>query len=239
MRLGFISNRGLLVLLGGYAASVQFAPRLAENLFETWAKSMFGWAESHHFGVQEYAIAGATLVLALLAFMRLLSLVLALLQYYGFVLSEDGPRLTVERGLLARSRNSASKRRLQAWTLQEGVLHRLFKRRSLQVDTAGGQTREGQTPRALRELAPIATPAQCDALIEHLLPDAGWSSLRLAAPASEVGDPPLPRRTPGSRCWSRSRLCWRFGWIGLARARVAGVDVRSSRGITRSARVMR
>jgi putative membrane protein len=214
VRLGFISNRGLLVLLGGYAASMQFAPRLAENLVETWAKSMFGWAESHHFGVQEYAIAGATLVIALLAFMRLLSLVLALLQYYGFVLSEDGPRLTVERGLLARSRNSASRRRLQAWTLQEGVLHRLFKRRSLQVDTAGGQTREGQAPRAFRELAPIATPEQCDALITHLLPDAGWPSLdwQPLHPKSAI-------RIFLGNAWFPSLVviaaCWRFGWIGL------------------------
>ena len=214
LRLGLISNRGLLVLLGGYAASVQFAPRLAETLFESWAKAMFGWAESHHFGVQDYAIAGATLVVALLAFMRLLSLAMALLQYYGFVLSEDGPRLTVERGLLARSRNSAAKRRLQAWTLHEGVLHRLFKRRSLQVDTAGAQAREGQGPRALRELAPIATPAQCDALIEHLLPDTGWPALdwRPLHPKSAT-------RIFLANAWFPLlvvvALCWRFGWIGL------------------------
>lgn len=214
LRLGLLSNRGLLVLLGGYAASMQFSPGLAQNLFETWGKAMFGWAESHHFGVQDYAIAGATLVIALLAMMRLLSLALALLQYYGFVLSEDGPRLTVERGLLARSRNSASKRRLQAWTLQEGVLHRLLGRRSLQVDTAGGQTREGQAPRAFRELAPVATPAQCDALIEHLLPDVGWSSLewQRVHPKSAI-------RVFLANAWFPVlvviALTWRFGWIGL------------------------
>jgi putative membrane protein len=103
------------------------------------------------------------------------SVLLALLQYYGFRLSEQSRRLTVERGLLGRWRTSASRRRIQAWTLREGVLHRLLRRRSLEVDTAVAEQENQQ--RALRELAPIATPAACEALIAHLLPRAGWHAL--------------------------------------------------------------
>lgn len=215
LRLGFVSNRGLLLLAGGYAASAQFAPNLTQHLFESWGRALFGYAETHHFGMQQYAFAGVTFVVAALALMRLLSLALALLQYFGFTLREDGPRLTVERGLLARSRNSASKRRLQAWTLHEGLMHRVLKRRSLQVDTAGGQSsREGQAPRALRELAPIATPAQCDALIAHLLPHAGWPDLDWQAlhPKSAI-------RIFLANAWFPLLVVvaawWRFGWIGL------------------------
>lgn len=177
LRLGLISNRGLLVLAGAWAASTQFSPRLPQKLFESWGRAMFGWAEEHHFGIAQYAIAAATLVVALLALMRLLSIVIALLQYYGFRLTEEGTRLTVERGLLARSRSSAGRRRLQAWTLREGVMHRLLRRRSLFVDTAGAGDSEGRKSRALHEPAPIATPTKCDELIEHLLPDAGWGAL--------------------------------------------------------------
>jgi putative membrane protein len=90
----------------------------------------------------------------------------------------------------------------------------LLKRRSLQVETAAGGTEQGQQKRALRELAPIATPQACDALIEHLLPDAGWSRLEWR---------PLHPRTalrlllpnavfPLLLC---AALCWRFGAIGL------------------------
>lgn len=212
-RLGMISNRGLFVLLAAWGGSYQVSPRFAQNLFETWGRALFGWVETHHFSWAQYAIAGASFVLAAIALMRLLSIALAVLQYYGFTLSEEDQRLTVERGLLARSRSSASRRRLQAWTLHEGVLHRLFKRRSLHVDTAGGGGEQGQK-RALRELAPIATPQACDALIEHLLPGAGWSQLAWQ---------PLHPRTawrlflpnavfPLLLC---AALCWRFGWIGL------------------------
>jgi putative membrane protein len=107
--------------------------------------------------------------------LRLFSVLLALLQYHGFTLSEYGRRLTVERGLLARWRTSASRRRIQAWTLKDGVLHRLLRRRSLEIDTAVAEEQNQQ--RALRELAPIATPAACDSLVEHLLPHAAWTHL--------------------------------------------------------------
>ncbi|BCT92039.1 membrane protein [Lysobacter helvus] len=180
LRYGLISNRGLLLLAGAYAASMQFSPRLLENLFESWVRSLFGFADAHHFGAPTYALALVSLAVVLIALLRMLSIGSALLQYYGFRLSEDGPRLTVERGLLARTRSSASRRRLQAWTMQEGLLHRLLHRRTLKVDTAGAGTSEhGQRrQRAFRELAPIATPEKCDALIEHLLPpDAGWGQL--------------------------------------------------------------
>jgi putative membrane protein len=217
LRYGLISNRGLLLLAGAYAASMQFSPRLLENLFESWVRSLFGWADAHHFGVTNYAFAVVSLAIVLIALLRMLSIGSALLQYYGFRLSEDGPRLTVERGLLARTRSSASRRRLQAWTLQEGLLHRLLHRRTLNVDTAGaGNSEHGQRrQRAFRELAPIATPAACDALIEHLLPpDAGWDRLdwRSTHPNTWI------RLFLPSVVWPiviAAVLYWKFGAVGL------------------------
>ena len=177
LRLGLISNRGVLLLGGAAAALSQVSPRLLPKLFESWGEALFGWAGSHHFGWTQYALAAASLALAFVLLLRVLSIASALLQYHGFRLIEHGRRLTVERGLLARLRTSASRRRLQAWTLHEGVLHRWFGRRSLQVDSAAGAQGE-HAQRTLREIAPIATPQACDALIEHLLPrGAGWSAL--------------------------------------------------------------
>lgn len=173
VRLGLVSNRGLIVLGGAFAAASQFSPRLLPNLFERWGKTLFGYAGSHQLDVPGYALTAVSLVLAFVLLLRLLSVALALLQYYGFRLDEIGRRLTVERGLLTRLRTSASRRRIQAWTLREGLAHRLLKRRSLQVDTAVAED-QGQPQRGLRELAPIATAPQCDALIAHLLPRVAW-----------------------------------------------------------------
>ena len=175
LRHGLVSNRGMLLVAAAFGGMWQ-VPGLRENLFEGWGESAFGWAEGRQFGPAEYVLAGASLLLLAVVAVRLLSMLVALLQYHGFELREHGRRLTVERGLLARWRTSASRRRIQAWTLEEGVLHRLLKRRSLAVDTAVAEEQQNQQ-RALRELAPIATPQACDALIRHLLPGARWDTL--------------------------------------------------------------
>ena len=214
LRLGLVSNRGLIVVGAAFAGAMQFNRRLIPTLFEDWGQSLFGWAGQHHFGPGQYVLAALALFTLLVLVLRLLSMLFALLQYYGFNLSEQGRRLTVERGLLARWRTSASRRRIQAWTLREGLMHRLLKRRSLDVDTAVAEDQD--TQRALREIAPIATPEACAALIDHLLPKADWAHLQW-------------QRLPLASWWRlflpgaafapllAAALCWRFGaWGALA-----------------------
>jgi putative membrane protein len=176
VRLGLVSNRGLIVVGAAIGGLSQFNPRFMPDLMERWGEWALGWAS--HNGTQGpafFAIAGISLGLLVIMLLRLFSILLALLQHYGFTLSETGRRLTVERGLLARWRTSVSRRRIQAWTLRETITHRLLDRRSLDIDTAVAEQQNQQ--RALRELAPVVTPAACDALIEHLLPRAGWTQL--------------------------------------------------------------
>ena len=213
LRLGLVSNRGLIVLGGAFAAASQVSPRLLPNLFEQWGKALFGWVGQHHFAPSQYALAAVSFVLAFVLLLRLFSIALALLQYYGFRLDRHGRRLTVERGLLTRLRTSTSTRRIQAWTLREGLLHRLLGRRSLGIDNAVAEQHD-QQQRTLRELAPIATPERCDALVRELLPRASW--------------PPVSWQPLHRRAWLRlclpgvllamlaaAGLYWRFGNWGL------------------------
>ena len=175
IRLGLISNRGMIVVAAGFGAAWQILPeRMIEQFFRQGAKQAFGYAEQLHLGWLAGAAGVAALVVLALALVRVLSVVLALLQFHGFRLSEDARRLMVERGLLARLRTSVARRRIQAWTLHEGVLHRWFGRRSLRIDTAVAEKAGQQDQRALKDLAPIATPEACDALVNHLLPQAAW-----------------------------------------------------------------
>ncbi len=219
VRLGLISNRGVIVIGAAIAAASQLSPRLLPNLFESWGGMLFGWADAHRFGPWQYAAAALSFVVVFVVLLRLLSVAIALLQYYGFTLSEHERRLTVERGLLARFRTSAARRRIQAWTLSEGVLHRLFKRRTLQVDSAAGDE-AANAQRSLRELAPIATPQACDALIRHLLPaDAGWGTLDGGMLDWQPLHPRAWRRlcVPGVlfALAFGAGLSWRFGPWGL------------------------
>lgn len=174
VRHGLVSNRGLVLVAGGFAAMSQASPRFFANFSERWLKAGAGYAESHHFGWTDYALGVMSLLAMFVIVLRLLSVAMSLLQYHGFTLSEAGRRLTVVRGLLTRLRTSVPKRRIQAWTLKENVLHRVLKRRALSIDTATGQANGKEQQRGLRELAPIATPAQCDGLIHHLLPGVQW-----------------------------------------------------------------
>ena len=175
IRLGLVSNRGMIVMAAAFGAAWQVFPdRLVTDYFERFARQLFGYASHLHYGWITTAAAAAALLLLAALLLRLLSVLLALVQYHGFRLSEEQRRLTVERGLLSKLRTSVARRRIQAWTLHEGFLHRLLKRRSLRIDTAVAEQQGKNDQRALKELAPIATPEACDALIQRLLPQAHW-----------------------------------------------------------------
>ena len=174
VRLGLVSNRGMIVIAAAFGGAWQLFPdRVVADFFETTGRELFGYASHLHLGWMTTAAAVTAMVLLAIVLLRLLSVALALVQYHGFQLSEEQKRLMVERGLLAKLRTSVARRRIQSWTLHEGFLHRLLKRRSLQVDTAVAEMGKSDH-RAFREVAPIATPEACDALVRHLLPQAQW-----------------------------------------------------------------
>ncbi|HLM52295.1 MAG TPA: PH domain-containing protein, partial [Pseudoxanthomonas sp.] len=128
VRLGLVSNRGMIVMAAAIGAAWQVFPdRMVADFVERAARQLFGYASHLQLGWLTTAVASAALVLAGLLLLRLLSVLLALVQYHGFALSEEQRRLTVERGLLSRLRTSVARRRIQAWTLHESFLHRLLK----------------------------------------------------------------------------------------------------------------
>ncbi len=172
IRAGLISNRGMVVVGGGFAALAQFSRDLFSEIIESWVRGLFGVVEDYGRGHEAAAV--LALILLFLVLVRMFSIALAFLQYHGFRLEEHGRRLTLERGLLSRARTSTPRRRIQSWTLREGMLHRLFGRRSLEVSTAVLENGSDGQPRSLREIAPVATPERCDALIRHLAPQVLW-----------------------------------------------------------------
>lgn len=174
VRLGLISNRGMIVMAATFGALYQTLPqKLVADAVEDYGGQVFGFASHLHMGWMSGLITVISLLAWALVGLRLLSIALAIVQYHGFRLSESERRLTVERGLLARIRSSAARRRIQSWTLHESVLHRCFKRRSLGIDTAVAGA-QGEQGRAIRELVPLATPERCDDLVRHVLPHAQW-----------------------------------------------------------------
>ena len=214
VRLGLVSNRGMVVVAGAFAVAWQALPdRMLADLVREYVGQAMGHAGNLVHGVAARVLAVAMVVVLAMALLRLLSVLLALTQYHGFRLLMQGRRLTVERGLMTRLRTSVPRRRIQAWTLREGLLHRLLGRRSLQVDTAAGAGESGEQ-RGLREIAPIAPPDTCDELVREVVPGGTW--------------PPVGWRRLHPQAWQRLALpgtvlailatvaaCWYFGLPGL------------------------
>ncbi|MCD9027360.1 PH domain-containing protein [Luteimonas sp. BDR2-5] len=220
VKLGLISNRGMIVVAGAFALAWQVLPdRAMGDWLLRGGRQAADYANT--FGTTWLAkAASVALVLAVaLALIRAFSVLLALVRYHGFRLQRQGRRLTVERGLLSRSRSSVPRRRIQAWTLREGLLHRLFARRTLEIDTAAarggnGQSGGGDAGHRLDALAPIAPPATCDAIVRDVATLPTW--------------PPADWQPLHPRAWLRlllgdvvvtALLCaalgWFFHWWGL------------------------
>ncbi len=218
VRLGLISNRGMVLVAAAFGAMWQFLP-------EPWMSDR-GFRQAYGFFTREAATlvpewllrpAGAVIVTVIFAagivlVLRALSVVLALLQFHGFRLEEVGRQLRVERGLLTRVRTHVPRRRIQAWRLHESVLHRWFGRQSLRVDSAAGDP--GREQQGLRDLAPIAHPDAIETLIRRVLRSEDW--------------PPPDWRPLHASAWRRlfvvptivlmmvsAALTWQFGRAGL------------------------
>ena len=172
IRLGLISNRGMIVVAAAFGLVAQTSGEMLGKAMSGSVKSLAGMSQDMHLGIAGTVVAGLAFVMLLLVAIRLLSVVLALLQFHGFTLTEDGRRLSAQRGLLTRVRANMPRQRIQAWSLRESLTHRWFGRQSLVVDSASIQAVNDQ--RSLRDLAPVATPAVIDELIRHLLPGKAW-----------------------------------------------------------------
>ncbi|PKM08104.1 MAG: hypothetical protein CVV14_05710 [Gammaproteobacteria bacterium HGW-Gammaproteobacteria-4] len=175
LRLGLISNRGMVVVAAGIGVLAQSGSDAFAIALKGIAQSLFGWANGQHLSWIGWALAGISLFIAFAAVLRLLSMLLAVLQFHGYTLHEQGERLSVEAGLLTRIRAHTPRHRIQAWTLRESLLQRWLHRQSLSVDSAVVQAANNQ--RSLRDLAPIAPPHTVTALLQRLLPAAGWPDL--------------------------------------------------------------
>lgn len=178
VRIGLLSNRGWLVVLAALGATFQLFPRgTVSDAIEQGGRQAFGYASHLHTTSWMWVLVAGVTVVGFWLMLRVLSVALALLRYYGFQLSEHERRLTVVSGLLTRLRSSVARRRIQAWTLRESTLQRWAGQRHLRIDIAAGVAVDNER-RDLRELAPLATPQACDALVQRLLPQLHWPPAR-------------------------------------------------------------
>lgn len=169
---GLVDNRGVLVVGGAFAFLAQAGDNLIGSLFTAIGRWLSGQASALHLSWVAMAGAGLFLFLVAVLALRVFSVLIALLSFHGYRLAESEGRLSVQRGLFTRLRASVPRHRIQAFSIREGLLHRLVGRRGLRVDTA--VTEALNENRSVRDLVPLARPSVLDSLLAELVPGQAW-----------------------------------------------------------------
>lgn len=107
-------------------------------------------------------------IVALLLFVRVVSMLWALVRLYDFRLTRIGEDLRSEYGLFTRVSATVPIRRVQALTITAGPLHRWLGRTTVRVTTAGGTG--GGAAQGREWLAPLITDDALPHLIRHIVP---------------------------------------------------------------------
>lgn len=175
---GLLHGRGMIVagaLFGllfefgimDRAGSALFGENVGRGLIRRLARGMF---DDVAVPFEQYLLGIGAVVFALALF-RLASALWNFVTYYGFRLTRSGDDLRCEYGLLTRVTSTIPVRRIQKVIVREGPWHRLGRRLSVGVQTAGGKAEQaGGSTRSW--LAPLVRQERLASLLEGIVPDA-------------------------------------------------------------------
>lgn len=171
--LGLLSHRGFVAVGAAFGALASIPGDLFGRLLTPVAS---GLSEQLAVGWVIFALSALPGIAVGYLAIKVLSVAVTLVQDFNFKLTEEERRLTTQRGLLSIIRASVSRRRIQSWTQRTTLLMRLMGRSALSIDIASRQSGE-EARHSVSSLVPLATPETCEALVDHLLPEAGFGSL--------------------------------------------------------------
>ncbi len=184
VRLGLISNRGMVVVAAVIGAVFQYTDDLLKPLWgmgERLLEPLIGRLDQTLPGPMVGLTVAIQVLIAALTLLRMLSILLAVLRFHGFLLERDGDRLIAHYGLLTRVTAAAPRTRIQKLQIDESLLHRAFGRVSILVQTATMAALNQQSTQ-LRWLAPVLPTDRAQELVDETMPDCrlqrdDWQSL--------------------------------------------------------------
>lgn len=168
---GLISNKGMVVVAAAIGAAWQL------DLFDKWMSSLSRESIERygHLLPRENPLVTGLLVLAvvvaLLAFMRFLSVVWAAAKFHGFRLARRGEDLRAEYGLLPHVTKTIPRHRIQLLSTAAGFLHRRCGRVAVQVETAGSTGEQEGASADRLWLAPLIRVQNVATLVHEALPE--------------------------------------------------------------------
>jgi len=174
---GFLVNRGMVVIgaIYGILWQLGISDRLLEPLAGdavaengTVREAVDSIVRGGSVSASQIAVAMGAIALFLIV-VRIASMCWAVVRLYGFRLTKIGEDLRIEYGLFTRFTATVPLRRIQAVTISQGPLYRVFDRLSVRGETAGG--RRGQEGAAsVREwLAPLIRRERLEPLMAEVM----------------------------------------------------------------------
>lgn len=164
VRLGLISNRGMALVFVAIGAAWEL------DLFER-----IGFERLYAWLAEQPALRSplflATLLLAAMVLLRLLSVIWTVLRFHGYELRLAGDDLRMTCGLLTRITATVPRGRIQLISVRRSVIQRWWKRATVRIETAGGAGSEDGEASGLqsrRWFVPIVREADLPRVLEAL-----------------------------------------------------------------------
>ncbi|GFE81748.1 membrane protein [Steroidobacter agaridevorans] len=174
VRHGLIDNRGMILVAAAFGVLHEAGVFVInEELFDRVLHSPSAAGLAALGLVMQIGLGILTILGAIVA-VRILSVILAIVTFYDFRLTHVAGDLRVRYGLFTRVALTLRTRRIQAVHQNESLLHRWFKRVSLNVDLAGdsgvGEGSGDSSRNKTRWLAPVCPADAAPELIAAALP---------------------------------------------------------------------
>lgn len=178
VRLGLISNRGMLVVAALFGYLVQSGDERSMRANMSWLIDPI-WAQYQgaHLSYMGTALAVLSMLLVALIAVRLLSVGLSILQFHGFELSARPDRVLGRYGLLTRIQAALKFERIQQVAIEQSLLHRGFGRASIRVRSAAQQA-ANEGVQQLAWLAPVIRAGRVDELLKRIQPQVEWGQFK-------------------------------------------------------------
>lgn len=197
---GFIENRGAVLIAAAFGLVWEL------GLFDRLMAPVFGQETIGRGVIRDLARGAISNVTALIwsrigvmlavfaglmLAIRVFSMAWAVVRLYGFKLALINEDARTEFGLLTKVAMTIPLRRVQALTIRESPLHRVFSRVAIKVDTAGGRAGDEESRQGEREyLAPILPALGVDdfvgAIVGVRVGSVGWQPVHPRAFRREI-----------------------------------------------------
>lgn len=107
--------------------------------------------------------------LSLFVFLQLMSVLWALMKFYGFEISKQQDRLQAQMGLLSKISATIPLKKIQLYRISENPLHKYFKANTITIETAGGVNTD-KSGIVMRWLAPYIEGSKVPEFIYKIEP---------------------------------------------------------------------